>query len=289
MESQWSGDAENAYFSADKFDKYRVATLPEHEHLLKVPKGTYYVIGIDVGRYRCATEAVIFKVVPQPGSAAIKTVVNLFSYKAEDFEMQAINIKRLYYKYQPRALVIDANGLGCGFVDFMTKTQIDPETGEKLPPFGVASGSFAEAATPYKHVKGPDVVEDAMYLIKANVALNSEAYTYIQTQMFNGKLRFLIDEIQAKNKLLTTKAGQEMDAVARNEFLQPFVLTSVLRTQLLNLVEEREGINVILKQCSHSIPKDKVSALAYGMYYIKQEDSNTKRRKRNIKDLMFFS
>ena len=46
--------------------------------------------------------------------------------KAEDFEEQAINIKRLYYKYKARVCSIDANGLGIGLIDFMTKTQIDP-------------------------------------------------------------------------------------------------------------------------------------------------------------------
>jgi hypothetical protein len=38
-----------------------------------------------------------------------------------------------------------------------------------------------------------------------------------------------------------------MDAVKRNERLQPFVLTTLLRNQMLNLVEDNEGVNIILK------------------------------------------
>ena len=37
--------------------------------------------------------------------------------------------------------------------------------------------------------------------------------------MSSGKIKFLIDETQAKVKLMATKAGQEMDAVKRNERL----------------------------------------------------------------------
>jgi hypothetical protein len=69
-----------------------------------------------------------------------------------------------------------------------------------------------------------------MFLIKANAPLNTEMHSYVQTQMYNGKLKFLIDENTAKVKLLATKAGAEMDAVKRNERLQPFVLTTLLRS-----------------------------------------------------------
>lgn len=289
MESIWSGDAENAFFSADRFDKFRVIVNPEYEPSGKSAKGSYYVLGIDVGRYRCATEVIVIKVSPQPTGSAIKTVVNLFTYQAEDFETQAIKVKKLYYRYRARTIVVDANGVGAGFVDFLTKSQVDPDTGETLLPFGVEGGSFEDAVAPYKHVRGSGVEENVLYLIKANVPLNSEAYAYLQAQMFNGKMRFLIDEVQAKNKLLSTKMGQAMDAVKRNEYLQPFVLTTVLRSQMLNLTEEREGVNIILKQSSRSIPKDKFSALEYGMYYIKQVDDINKRRRRNFKDFMFFS
>jgi hypothetical protein len=57
---------------------------------------------------------------------------------------------------------------------------------------------------------------------------------------------------------------------------------------LLNLVEENEGVNIILKQSSRGINKDKFSAFIYGLYYIKQEEDRKKRRKGfSIADLMF--
>ena len=289
-ESEWSGDAENAFFSAERFDKYRVLLQPEYEYSGRSSKNAYYVLGVDVGRLKCTTEVCVFKVTPQPQGSALKTLVNLYSYEAEDFEIQAINIKKLFYKYKAKIAAIDANGLGIGLIDFMTKAQVDPESGEELPPFGVEGGTAEDIIESYKNIKGPGVEENAMYLIKANLPINTEAHTYVQMQLGSGKIKFLIDENQAKVKLLSTKVGQEMESAQRGAYLQPFTLTTILREQMLNLIEENEGVNIILKQSSRSIPKDKFSAFEYGLYYIKQEeDKNKKKKKRNIADMMFFT
>ena len=289
-ESEWSGDAENAFFSAEKFDKHRVLLQPEYEHSGRSSKNAFYVLGVDVGRLNCTTEVCIFKVTPQVQGASLKTLVNIYTYDAEDFEIQAINIKKLFYRYKARIAAIDANGLGAGLIDFMTKAQLDPETGDELPPFGVEGGTTDDAVEPYKKIKGPGVEENAIFLVKANAPINTEAHAYVQTQLASGKIKFLIDEGQAKVKLMSTKMGQQMDNDKRADYLKPFTLTTILREQMLNLVEENEGVNIILKQSSKSIKKDKFSAFEYGLYYIKlDEDKRKKRKKRNIADMMFFS
>ena len=285
-ESEWSGDAENAFFSAEKFDKHRVLLQPEYEYSGRSTKSAFYVLGIDVGRKGCTSEVCVFKVTPQAQGASLKTLVNLYTWDEEHFEAQAINIKKLFYKYKARQVVIDANGLGIGLVDFMVKDQIDPETGELLPNFGVSN----DEENFYKQFRTADTEIDAMYLIKANAPINTEAHSYVQTQLSSGKIKFLIDENQAKVKLMSTKMGQQMDNDKRADYLKPFTLTTILREQMLNLVEENEGVNIILKQSSRSIKKDKFSAFEYGLYYIKQEEDKKKRRKkRNIADMMFYT
>ena len=290
--SVWSGDAENAFFSAEKFDKCRVLNQPEKEFSGRSSKNAYYVIGVDVGRLGCSTEAIVIKVTPQIQGADIKSIVALYPMEAEDFEEQAIRLKKLYYLYHAQSLVIDANGLGVGLVDFMTKTQIDPETGDELRPFGVEGGTAENITEPYKKIRGSEVEEDAMYLIKANLPLNSEMHSYVQSQLINNKIKFLIDEQEAKAKLMQTKAGQQMDAQARNEYLKPFILTTILKEQMMNLVikETDADANIKLVQSSRGINKDKFSALEYGMYYVKlQEELMRKKKKRNISDFLFFS
>lgn len=288
-ESEWSGDAENAFFSGEIFDKYRILLQPEKEYSGRTSKNGYYVISVDVGRIGCTTEAMIIKVTPQPQGSALKTLVNLYTFQAEHFEDQAIHLKNLYYKYHARVLVIDGNGLGHGLTDFMVKSQIDPQTGDSLPPFGVDPGCDKEGI--YKQYKGEEYQKDAVWIIKADAALNTEMYSYMQTQMSSGRVKFLIDEAQAKIKLMSTKAGLAMDADKKAEYLRPFTLTTILRQQLLNLVEQNDtNRNIILKPSSRAIKKDKVSALGYGLYYIKQEEERKRKRHgRDISKMLFMN
>ena len=284
--SIWSGDVENAFFSSEKFDKYRVLLQPEYEYSGRSSKNAYYVFGIDVGRVGCTTEICVFKVTPQVQGAAHKTLVNIYTYDAEHFETQCIHIKHLYYKYKPRRIAVDANGLGVGLIDYLVKAQ-DTDDGEYLPPFGIFN---TDEYPEYKKFVTPETERDVLFLIKANAPINTEAYSYAQTQMFSGKIRFLIDESLAKTKLMSTKQGQNMNIDERNEYLRPFILTSILKEQMLNLVEENEGVNIILKQSNRSIKKDKFSAFIYGLYYIRyEEELNKKKKKRNIADFLFYT
>ena len=285
-ESEWSGDAENAYFSSEQFDRHRELLQPEYEYSGRSNKNAYYVIGVDVGRKGCTTEACVFKVTPQPQGTSMKTLVNLYSWDEEHIGIQSINLKRLFYKYKARRLVVDANGLGIGLVDFLIMPQEDPSTGEYFPGFGV----YNDEENFYKKYKTADTEEEALFLVKANAPINTEAHSYVQTQLSSGKIKFLIDEVQAKNKLMGTKMGQGMSANKRADYLKPFTLTTILREQMLNLIEENEGVNILLKQSSKSIAKDKFSAFEYGLYYIKQEeDKNKKKKKRDISQMMFFT
>jgi hypothetical protein len=75
----------------------------------------------------------------------------------------------------------------------------------------------------------------------------------------------------------------------RADYLRPFTSTSILKEELLNLREENEGINIILKQASKTIGKDKFSAWEYGLYYIQQEEERKKKKKKfNAKEWRFY-
>lgn len=286
--SKWTGDIDGAFFSSNKIDRCRTIMLPEYESSAKRSKDAFYVIGVDVGRLGCSTEACVFKVAPQTTGTPIKSLVNIYSREAEHFEEQAIFIKRLYYAYDARVVALDANGMGIGLVDYLVKPQYDAEMGETLPPFGVMNDDEGI----YKKFKTFDTEIDALYLIKANAAFNTEAYSYAQAQLSAGKIKLLIDEKSAKERLMATKRGQDMNADERAEYLMPFVATNALKEQLLNLVLKSgsTNINIILDQSSRRIPKDKVSAFIYGLYWIKQDENNARRRHgHSFLDCMFFS
>ena len=284
-ESKWSGTVEDAFFNGEFFDRNRKLQQPEYEASGRSSAGAYYVLSVDVGRKGCDTIVCVFKVTPQAQGPAVKSLVNIYTMSDEHFEDQAIKLKKLYYKYKARTLVIDGNGLGIGLIDYMIKSQTD-ENGDFLSDFGVENDDDGY----YKKYRTQNTEYDAMYIIKANAPINTECHANAQTQLQAGKVKFLIDERTAKDKLLSTQKGQRMKPEERAEYLKPFTLTSILKEEMMNLREENEGVNIILKQANRGIKKDKFSAFEYGLYYIKQKEDSKKKKKRfNAKEWAFFN
>lgn len=230
-ESCWSGTIEDAYFNGDAFDRNRVLLQPEYEYSARSSKNAYYILAVDVGRKGCDTVVCVFKVTPQSTGVLLKSLVNIYTLHDEHFEDQAIALKQLYYRYKARRLVIDANGLGIGLIDFMVKTQVNLETNDVLVDFGVENDPDGE----YRKYRTANCEYDAMYLIKANAPINTEAHANAQTQLSSGRVKMLIDERVAKIKLLGTKRGQEMKLEERAEYLKPFTLTSILKEEISSL------------------------------------------------------
>lgn len=272
-ESIWSGSAEGAFYNSEYFVRNRKLLSAEFENNNKSAT-TYYIISVDVGRKKCATVACIFKVAPQPQGAAIKSLVNMYEIFDEHFEDQAIFLKQLYYKYKAKGMIIDGNGPGIGMIDYIVKSQVTKE-GDVLPDFGIINDNDGE----YRRYRTNITELDAVYIMKANAPINSECYSYAQEQIRSGKVKFLIDERAAREKLLTTVKGQKMTTDARANYLKPFTLTSILNEEMINLREENEGQNIILKQANRGIPKDKFSAFIYGLYFIKTLEDSKKRKK----------
>ena len=275
-ESKWSGTVEDAFFNAEIFDRNRILNQPEYEASGRSSKLAFYVLAADIGRKGCDSVICVFKVTPQSQGGATKSLVNIYTLSDEHFEDQAIKLKKLYYKYNARQIVIDGNGMGIGLIDYMVKSQTDPDTNETYPDFGVSNDEEGY----YKKYKTSVTELDAMYILKANAPINTEAHAIARSQLSSGKVKFLIDERIAKNKLMATKVGQSMKPEQRAEYLKPFTLTSILKEEMLNLREETEGVNIILKQANRGIRKDKFSAFEYGLYYLKLEEDKKKKRKK---------
>lgn len=244
------------------------------------------MFGVDVGRSGCQTVITVIKVNPQANGVGIKSVVNIITFDSEHFELQALEIKKQYMNYRPKHIAIDGNGLGIGLVDYLVTVTEDKETGEVYPAFGVSND---EKRMYNKIDTGGNIIKDVLWIVKANAEINSEGYTNVVSQMGSGKLKFLIEERIAKAKLLDTKRGKTLSAEKKIEELKPFVLTSILKEELMNLAERQDSKQFHLERINKSIQKDKVSALMYGLYVIKKlEDEDKKRKKGSITDMMFF-
>jgi hypothetical protein len=267
--SRWSTGSEHAYFPAEIFDRYRSLQEPVFEREENLGKGVNYIMAIDVGRFSDQSEVIIWKYIPQTGTTSTKHLVNLCTFEKMHFAEQAIEIKLLYEKYKPERVVIDGSGLGAGLVDELIKPHVDVRTNQYLRPWGVMNDDKGY----YTQFKSNDMIPQLLYIIKATAPFNTEMYANLQTQLTTGKLRFLTDERQAKMKIDASRAKKfkEMTDDERIDWILPFSLTSILKDQMMNLEQKNDGINIILDRTNKNIKKDKVSAMGYGLWYIKIE------------------
>ena len=171
-ESIWEGNVEGAFFDGDAFDRNRILLQPEYEYSGRSRKDAYYIFGIDVGRKGSQTVICVLKVTPAAAGQSIKTLVNIYTLDDMHFEEQAIFIKKLFYKYRAFRMIIDGNGLGIGLIDYMVKTQVDPRTSETLPDFGIEN----DDENYYKKFRTQVCEQDAIYIMKANAPINTEAH-----------------------------------------------------------------------------------------------------------------
>lgn len=286
-ESIWSGSSDGAFFNVDSIDQNRTLSEAEDSYNVARNKEHYYIISVDVARtHSCQTVATVFKVEPQMYGGSTKKLVNIFVYEAAHFGDQALYLKRLFFRYQPKQIVIDGNGLGIGLIDFMVQPSVDPESGETYPGF-LPSNDENDL---YKRFKVEGAIQNIVYILKANASLNTAIHSNAAIQLKAGRVKFLMDERQKKGELLASKEGSAMTQKERAEYLRPFVLTGILKEEMLNLREETEGVNIILKKASNRILKDKFSAFEYGLYYIKfMEDTGQKRKRLSAAALTFIN
>ena len=267
--------------------KYRLLSNPEKQQKAVLSTGSFYLISVDVGRLSCQTVACIFKVQPRESGYFI-SLVNIVvlgkTPESKHFEKQVIDLKRLILAFNPKEVVIDGNGLGIGFLDYMIKEQIDND-GTVLP----AIGCFNDDS--YKKIQAKDIPQ-LIYVIKANGALNSKIHSNCFTQITSGHVKFLIKESEAKNKLMASKKGARLPIDQRIERLMPHEMTTRLFEEMANLKLRQNGLEIQLEQINTRSTKDKFSAFEYGLWRIKEiEEENAKktRRKGKKRSYTFFT
>ena len=277
--SIWSGSSEEAWFNFDKMSKYRKIKNPETHAISRANSEQFYLLSVDVGRLNDQTVCCVFRVNVSGDGKYYATLVNLYvlgrTAETKPFRVQAMDLKKIMRKFNPREVIIDTNGLGLGMADEMIQEQVD-EFGNIYPAYGFANDDD------YLKIQPKDAVR-ILYGIKANGPLNSKIHGNAYSRINGGMVRFLIKEQEAKNALLSTKQGQKMSVMQRVKRLMPHEMTTKLFEEMANLRLKKTGasMDIVLEQINPRYPKDKYSAFAYGLWRIKElEEEQAKRRRR---------
>ena len=257
-EERWVGGSQNCLVPVHVLLDSRKIEEPE----LECDNEHDYYIGVDVARSdkadQCATSITVIKVFRDKDGIAKKIQVPYLTNieGTLDFEEQSVIIKKLYYKFRPKAVVVDANGLGIGLTDTLKKRTVNPTDGQVFQ-------SFDHVNWKERMTNDPSALK-VLYPLKAQ-GINDKIIATFMVAM-NGMVELLKEA--DFNAMHLTK-----DIFRCKELC--YVHTDMLIEEINNLQTVETGVSkkLTVEPISKKYNKDRYSSLAYVIYYVMTEDN----------------
>jgi hypothetical protein len=282
----WTGGGSDSWFDYDRMIKYRKLINPESHQNFREGSNGFYLLSVDVGRLGCQTVVCVFKVSPRENEFHIN-LVNLYvigrTPETRSFPAQSLELKRIAHEFKPREIVVDANGMGIGFMDFLAQETPDPANGITYPAYcSINLDSHSRKMYPG--------AVPMIYGIKASATLQPQIDSNCYAKVFGGRVSFLAREQEIKTRLMESKTGQKMKIEKRVARLLPHEMTTRLFEEMANLRLKGTGNDVKLEQINTNMGKDKFSSFEYGLWRIKEieEEHYKKARKKGQSRSLFF-
>jgi ribonucleoside-diphosphate reductase alpha chain len=274
-ESRWVGSNENCIVDVNKLLELRV--LPKAE--LKGDGKSEYYMAVDVARSAKTSNnqtSIVIGKVKRDKNERVRNVklVNMINLpNGMNFTGQAIAVKRLRKAFNAIMIAIDINGLGIGLLDELMKVHIDPITGEELEAYDTINTD---------HESDEADARKCVFGVNAQ-GINTDVIVNFMNMVESGKLQLLDKVDQAKVDL----SNQDY---MMNSFL-PSIQTDFFIEEVANLsLKTLNGGKLTVERNTKTMDKDRYSAVAYLLYYIKTYEDKPKQEESEIKaeDLFFF-
>lgn len=284
MEALWFNENEQGFYHYAEIDQTRKILYPwlpselsarisdKHLHIPSKLKGEKRILSADIAvmaDHKTKSGTVkndatsVFITQLQPGTAKkyARNVVYTTNLEGAHTEDQALLLRKLFAEFDCDYLAIDARGVGFGVVDLLMRDQYDPVTGITYPAMGSATGDLADRAQPG--------AQKTLWPIMGSAQFNSECALGLRESFRNGSLRLLISDYDADEELAKLTGWAKVDLETQAKIKMPYVHTTLLVNELVNLeYETRNGI-IKIKEKS-GMRKDRYSSLAYNNYVANQ-------------------
>ena len=286
----WWGENDNAFFNYESLTKVRrikQALYPAEQYKLfdsKIIKYSNKVAGeirlltADIAvmsskkRRNDSTAIFVLQLTPTKDGQYIRNVLYADNFEGGHTEMQALRIRKLYEDLECDYIIIDTSGVGIGVYDSLVKDLIDEETGIMYE--ALTCINDPEMAAHYKGAsKAPRKV---IYSIKASSSFNSQCAWALRDSINRGKLRLLLTEQEFRTNIKDNAAYKKLSPDDKLTLEMPYIQTTLLVTELVNLNYVINGTDVKIKE-DYNKRKDRYSALSYGNYIANELENKIKR------------
>lgn len=300
MEATWFGDEDGAFFDFNSISKDRriqfpmlpgsVASLLGNNQKIRIPikqNGERRILSADIALMSSrkhnndASAVFINQMIPTKSGRYTNNIVYGDTFEGMHTEDQALIIRKLYDEFSCDYIVLDCTGLGLGVYDALVRDMVDPDTGEIYPALSCCNNQeMADRCT----VRG---AEKAIWAIKGSPQLNSECAVLLRAGFRSGKIRLLVTEYDAESILPEIKGYNSLSVAEKVKVQMPYIHTTLLVNELVNLQHEESGGRVRVFERS-GMRKDRYSSLSYNYYVSTQLESKISRSRKADYSESFF-
>lgn len=286
------GNGDGSFFDYNAISKNRHIKYPmlppelaaklDNSALVRIPQkqnGEIRILSADIALMSSkknnndATAIFLNQMMPTKAGRYISNIVYCDSMEGLHTEDQALAIRRLYDEFKCDYIVLDTQGVGLGVYDVLARDITDPNTGEIYPALSCCNDStMADRCT----VVGADKV---IWSIKASTSLNSDCAVLLREGFRSGRIRLLMTEYDAEELLSEIKVFAKLSQHEREMLKLPYINTTLLISELVNLQHEESGGKIKIYEKS-GMRKDRYSSLAYNYYIATQLEAKMTKRSR---------
>ena len=300
MSCMWQGSADGALFDYDDISKNRKLTKafypPAISNLLsdkklKIPPkadGELRVLSVDIALMASikhdndASSIWITRSTPNTSGKYITEVVygeNMEGWLTDDL---GILIRKYFAYFECDYIILDAtNGNGVSVFDSLTVDRFDDETGEVLPALNSMNDESMQIRCRSKNA------QKCVYIVKATERFNSESTLLLREGFRQGKIKLLCSEYDAEeNELEDLKGYSSLDQISKTKLLLPYLNTTLLINELINLTYEPKG-NLVKVHEKSGFRKDRFSSMSYNYWFIIQQELKLNKQRENIESFDF--
>lgn len=298
MDATFFGDANGSFFGFDVVSKNRhiefpmlpdakSALLPNATKLRIRPKqaGEKRILSADIALMATgknkndATAIFINQLLPTKAARYTSNIVYTENNEGLHTEAQALRIRRLYEEYDCDYIALDTRSFGLSIYDALARELSDPDTGEVYPPLSCCNNSDLAARCADRNAA------KAVWAIMGSAKLNSDCALLLREGFRTGRIRLLCAEYDAEEALGSIKGFGNLDTADRMAIMMPYINTTLLINELVNLKHEESGGFIRVTERS-GMRKDRYSSLSYNYYVASQlEQSIQKESVRSKEDV----
>lgn len=275
------GQNANAFFKLDDITKNRRLKNPfypiknvdyvtfKNKRKEKLKDGEVRVIGVDValmgGNANDATVLTCVRLIPN-GDKYLRKVSYIETIEGRHTDDQAIRIKQVFEDFQASYVALDCHGNGMSIYDALVKVMYDEERDVEYEAWCSYNDDEMKS-----RAKTPNPLP-VVFSIKAGSRLNHEIATSLRVNLQSSNIDLMISEIEAKDLLSDKKYYQQASIEDKVQMELPFLQTTLLVNELVNLEHDIVGGYVKIKEKSGK-RKDRYSSLGFANYLAKVLES----------------